>query len=178
MAITTINEVGALTQDIVNQLNDNFASLSSSTAGGTLTDAHLLIGDANDVATDTAVTGDVTIDNAGVTAIGAGKVTNAMLATAIRNPTIGVAAGYKIARVEQALDGSNPTSWATGLTTIVAANVSLKGAAAPGVGTSVLTCNINGTSLDVYAWKVTATGDCTLIASTGTESFYGIAIGT
>lgn len=89
-----------------------------------------------------------------------------------------VAAGYKIARVEMALDGGNPTSWATGLTTIVSATVTLKGTGAPGVGTSVLTANINGTSLDVYAWKVTATDDCTLIASTGTEHFYGIAVGT
>ncbi len=46
------------------------------------------------------------------------------------------------------------------------------------VGTSVITANINGTSVDFYAWKVTATGDCTLIASTGTEHVYCWAIGT
>lgn len=45
-----------------------------------LTSAHLLVGSAGNVATDTAVTGDVTIGNTGVTAIGAGKVVNAMLA--------------------------------------------------------------------------------------------------
>lgn len=90
----------------------------------------------------------------------------------------GVAGGYKVARVEMALDGSNPTSWATGLTTIIAGGATLKGSAAPGVGTSILTAVINGTSLDVYAWKVTSSIDNTLIASTGTETFYGWAIGT
>jgi len=45
----------------------------------TLTSAHLLIGNGSNVATDTAVTGDVTITNAGVTAIGSSKVTSAMI---------------------------------------------------------------------------------------------------
>lgn len=43
-----------------------------------LTDANLLIGNGSNVATVVAVTGDVTISNAGVTAIGALKVTSAM----------------------------------------------------------------------------------------------------
>jgi hypothetical protein len=80
-----------------------------------------------------------------------------------------------------ALDGSNPTPVVTGLTTVVAAMVSLEGTAAPGVGTSVLTIastNYATGALAVYAWKVTATGDCTLVASTGTENFEWVAIGT
>lgn len=92
----------------------------------------------------------------------------------------GVAAGYKIARGVTALDGSNPTPVTTGLTTVVAAVVTLEGTAAPGVGTSVLTIastNYATGALAVYAWKVTATGDCTLIASTGTENFEWIAVG-
>lgn len=93
----------------------------------------------------------------------------------------GVAAGYKVARGVTALDGSNPTPVVTGLATVVAATVSLEGTAAPGVGTSVLTIastDYATGSLAVYAWKVTATGDCTLIASTGTENFEWIAVGT
>lgn len=90
----------------------------------------------------------------------------------------GVAAGYKLARGEATLDGSNPTPVASGLGTIVAAGVSLKSSAAPGVGTSVLTAVISGTTINVYAWKVTANNDATLIASTGTESFYWWAVGT
>jgi len=45
-----------------------------------LTSANLLVGSSGNVATVTAITGDVTISNTGVTAIGASKVTNAMLA--------------------------------------------------------------------------------------------------
>lgn len=92
----------------------------------------------------------------------------------------GVAAGYKLARGETALDGSNPTPVATGLTTIVAAVVTLKGTAAPGVGTSVLTVDFTGTdgTLNVYAWKPTSNADPTLIASTGTETFEWVVIGT
>jgi len=89
-----------------------------------------------------------------------------------------VAAGYKIARGSTALDGSNPTPVTTGLTTIVSATVSLRGTSAPGVGTSVLTTGVSSGTLNVYAWKVTGSGDCTLIASTGTETFDWIAVGT
>lgn len=44
-----------------------------------LPSAEVLVGSAGNVATAVAVTGDVTIDNAGVTAIGAGKVLSSML---------------------------------------------------------------------------------------------------
>lgn len=90
----------------------------------------------------------------------------------------GVAAGYKVARGETALDGGNPTAVATGLATVVSFTATLKGTAAPGVGTSILTADISGATVNVYAWKVTGAGDTTLIASTGTESFYWTAVGT
>lgn len=84
----------------------------------------------------------------------------------------------KFARGEAALDGSNPTAVDTGLTTVVAFVAMLKGTAAPGDNTSVLTAEISGATVNVYAWKNTAGNDPTLVASTGTESFYWIAIGT
>lgn len=90
----------------------------------------------------------------------------------------GVATGYKLARGETALDGSNPTPVVTGLTTIVAFVAILKGSAAPGVGTSVLTATVSSGTASVYAWKPTSDSDPTLIASTGTESFYWVAVGT
>lgn len=96
-------------------------------------------------------------------------------------PLAGVAAGYKLARgTAAALDGSNPTPIATGLTTIVAAAVQLRGTAAPGDNTSVLTTDYTGAdgTLNVYAWKNTGGTDPTLVASTGTETFDWIAIGT
>jgi hypothetical protein len=107
----------------------------------------------------------------------AGTDRTAALATA---PSA-VAAGYKIARgTAAALDGSNPTPIATGLTTIVAAAVQLRGTAAPGDNTSVLTTDYTGAdgTLNVYAWKNTGGTDPTLVASTGTETFDWIAIGT
>lgn len=96
------------------------------------------------------------------------------------NPVIGAASGYKIARGEVALDGSNPTTVATGLTTIVAAVACLKGSSAPGDNTSVLTVDFTGSdgNLDIYGWKNTGGTDPTLVASTGTESVEWIAIGT
>lgn len=47
--------------------------------GTSLTSAHLLVGNASNIATDTAITGDVTISNTGVTTIGVGKVTGSMI---------------------------------------------------------------------------------------------------
>lgn len=92
----------------------------------------------------------------------------------------GVASGYKVARGEGTLDGSNPTTIVTGLATVVSFVATLKGTSAPGVGTSVLTANPNASagSFDVYAWKPTSNADPTLVASTGTEHFYWVAIGT
>jgi len=77
-----------------------------------------------------------------------------------------------------ALDGTNPTPVVTGLTTITSAIVTLRGNAAPGVGTSVLTTGISAGTLSVYAWKPTDATNPTLIASTGTETFDWAAWGT
>jgi hypothetical protein len=55
----------------------NFSSLPALTSGS------IWVGNASNVATALAPTGDVTITNGGVTAIGSGKVTNAMLAGSI-----------------------------------------------------------------------------------------------
>jgi hypothetical protein len=90
----------------------------------------------------------------------------------------GVGAGYRIARGVTALDGGNPTPAATGLTTIVACTTSIVGTASPDVGTSVITVNINGTSIDLYAWKVTNSSTTSLVASTGTENIHWICVGT
>src|SRR5689334_22074964 len=85
----------------------------------------------------------------------------------------GVCDGYKVARGNGTLDGSNPTTIVTGLATVVAFFTQLKGSSAPGDNTSVLTTNPNSTagSIDVYAWKNTSGTDPSLVASTGTETF-------
>lgn len=110
---------------------------------------------------------------------GALKVAGSDRTAALATAPAGVAAGYKIARGETALDGSNPTTVATGLASVIAFVAQLKGTAAPGDNTSVLTANIgSGGDVDVYAWKNTSGTDPTLVASTGTESFYWVAVGT
>jgi len=71
---------------------------------------------------------------------------------------------------EIALDGTNPTAVATGLSSITSCNVNLKLATAPGVGTSNITYSTTAGTLNIYGWKVTSSSDNTLIASTGTET--------
>jgi hypothetical protein len=87
--------------------------------------------------------------------------------------------GMQFAAGEVALDGSNPTTVATGLTALIGAVAVLKGTAAPGDSTSVLTVNFAGTdgNLDIYGWKNTGGTDPTLVASTGTETVEWIAWG-
>ena len=89
--------------------------------------------------------------------------------------------GLRVARGTATLDGSNPTTVATGLNTIVAACVSLKTTTAPGDDPSWLSHNYSGPdgNLDIYAWKNTGGTDPTLVASTNnTATVDWIAIGT
>lgn len=108
----------------------------------------------------------------------AGTDKTTALAAAVTAPVAGVAASYKVARGETALDGSNPTDVATGLTTVVACTAAIKATAAPGVGTSIVTYSWSSATLSLYGWKVTATGDATLVASTGTETIGWVCVGT
>ena len=93
------------------------------------------------------------------------------------------AVGLKLAQGEVTLDGSNPTSITTGLSTIVAAIASLKTAVAPGDDPSWLSVDYGGAvpagRLDVHAWKNTGGTDPTLVASTNNAAVISwIAIGT
>ena len=121
----------------------------------------------------TVIGGEIDIVSGGALKI-AGSDRTAALATA----PAGVAAGYVVARGTIALDGSNPTAITTGLTTVTGFSATLQGSSAPGTGTSVLTHTISSGTVSVYAWKVTAAGDATLIASTGTETISWVAVGT
>lgn len=53
-----------------------------------LASGHIIVGSAGGIGTDVAMSGDIGISNAGVTAIGAGKVTNAMVAPAALDGTV------------------------------------------------------------------------------------------
>lgn len=68
-----------LTVDASNQLLFNGVPIGATSS---LTDGHIYVGNALNQPADVAMTGDITITNTGVTAIGAGKVTNTMIQTA------------------------------------------------------------------------------------------------
>lgn len=97
-------------------------------------------------------------------------------------PIAGVAAGYKIARGEATLDGTNPTPIVTGLATVVACTVTNKSAVTPGDDPVHFTVDYGGGvtagTVNLYAWKNNGT-DPTLVASTDAAAVVSwIAIGT
>ena len=92
------------------------------------------------------------------------------------NIVSGVAASYKIARGETALDGTNPTPVATGLTTIVSCNLTVKIATAPAV--TALTYDTSSGTLNMYAWEPTAADNTALTASSATSTVGWICVGT
>ena len=72
MALTTVSKVGAFTDDVATQINDNFTSLAGTSAGGALTSGHILVGNGSNISTDVAITGVLAITNAGVTTLTGG----------------------------------------------------------------------------------------------------------
>lgn len=89
MSQQILDQQGAFTGESLEKVNDNFTELYGSAPVGSLTSAHLLVGNASNVATDTAITGDVTITNAGVTAIKS--------SVSLTTPVIGAATGTSLA---------------------------------------------------------------------------------
>jgi hypothetical protein len=73
---------------------NTFVALASGTGlSSVLASARIFVGSAGNVATGVAMSGDTTISNTGVVAIGAGKVTKAMLAATVRPSHMIVFAG-------------------------------------------------------------------------------------
>jgi hypothetical protein len=88
---------------------------------------------------------------------------------------------YAIARGSVTLDGSNPSSVTTTLTTITSCVVVDKRSTAPGLDPQMVTTATAAVAgrLDVYAWKATSVTDPTLIASTDADDVIDwICIGT
>lgn len=85
--------------------------------------------------------------------------------------------GEYLERGEVALDASNPTDVTTGLVSITSVALTLKGSAAPGVGTSTLTYTVSAGVLSIFAWKPTSNSNPTLVASTGTETVSWVVTG-
>ncbi len=77
-ATTTATEIG-----FVNGVTSSIQTQLNAKASTTLTNTHILVGNGSNIATDVAMSGNVTISNTGATTIGAGVVTNSMLAGSI-----------------------------------------------------------------------------------------------
>ncbi len=91
----------------------------------------------------------------------------------VTNAAVGVAGAYKIARGVTALDGSNPTPIATGLTTIISCTMSVVRTTALTSGTAEVTPGaISSGSIDAYGWVLAGT------ASSGTENIMWVCVGT
>jgi len=89
------------------EVDTNFTNLNTNKIETALTSANILIGNSSNIATGAAVTGDVTISNAGVTAIGAGVILDA-----------DVNASAAIAGTKIAPDFGSQTIVTTGVVTI------------------------------------------------------------
>lgn len=86
----------ALAVDASNQLTFNGTPLETSA----LTSAHIFVGNASNSATDTAMTGDISITNTGVTTIGAATVTGSKIAaTTITDANIAAAAAIAVTKI-------------------------------------------------------------------------------
>ncbi len=88
MAQLTVRGGGAFLKKNIDDINANFTDLYGSGVAGALTSAHLLVGNSSNVATDRAVTGDVTISNTGVTSI--------KTSVSLTTPVLGAATGTSI----------------------------------------------------------------------------------
>lgn len=82
IAITNTG-VTAISSGVIVNADVNASAAIAYSKLAALTSAHILVGSGSNVATDVAVTGDVTISNAGVTAIGSAKVLVSMLGPAV-----------------------------------------------------------------------------------------------
>lgn len=104
-----------LAKSIVDKINIDIAP--DDPANLALTNAHILVGNGSNVAADVAMSGDVTIGNTGVTAIGASKVTKTMLASGVQPSHMIIKAG------SYTTVGGNATEDVTGLTGVTATDL-------------------------------------------------------
>ena len=117
-----------------------------------LDDANILVGNGSNVATKVAVTGDVTISNAGVTAIGNDKVVTAMILDANVTPAK-LSQPYTLATAQASTSGTSIDftgipSWAKRIT------VMLNGVSTD--GTSIVQIQLGATSFSTSGYKSTA----------------------
>ncbi len=158
-------------------ISGGLVTLSPTSGDDSLTSAHIFVGNASNVATDVAMTGDISITNAGVTAIVAGVIVNADInaAAAIAYSKLATLATGSIwlgnagVPTATALSG-DATVGATGVLTIAnSAITNAKVSASAAIDFSKLAAlnsgNILVGSAGNVATSVTMSGDATIIAS-------------
>jgi len=96
------------------------------------------------------------------------------------NGALGVGTGYKIARGQVTLDGSNPTQASHGLTTVAACTLTNNRTSAMSSGEpTVLTYATAATStLNVYAWYFGATISSVTASTDSTDVISWMCVGT
>ena len=105
--VTSVGNATSIASAVIVNADINSSAAIAFSKLASLTSANILVGSVSNVATSVGVTGDVTITNAGVTAIGSGKVTSTMILdgtilNADVNSTAGITVG-KIALASNAL---------------------------------------------------------------------------
>lgn len=203
MARKVLTDEGVFTRKSKNACNDNFTELYAGTTGGTFA-SPTITGTVAGGATYTApvmttptlgVATATSVNKVAITAPASSAtltIANAKTLTVSNSLTLagtdsttmtfpGASANilsgiglYKVARGVTALDGSNPTPAATGLTTIVAAVATIQRTSAVSSGTAFVTVDFTGSdgTLNLYGWVLAGS------ASSGTENINWIAIGT
>lgn len=162
----------------VQHVNGDWSLDAGSNTGIGLTNGHIFVGNASNIATDVAMSGDITISNLGVTAIGAGVIVNAdvnasaaiafsKLATlASTNILVGSAGGVA---TSVAMTGdvtiSNTGVTAIGTGVIVNADINASAAIDFSKLATLASGNILVGSAGGVATSVAMSGDATIIAS-------------
>lgn len=151
---------------------------AGSNTGIALTNGHILVGNASNIATDVAMSGDITINNAGVTAIAAGVIVNADISAsaaiaysklaALPSAQILVgSAGNVATAVAMSGDISITNAGVTAIVAGVIVNADINAAAAIDFSklATLASGNILVGSVGGVATSVVMSGDATIIAS-------------
>lgn len=148
---------------------DCFKAENKTLTGAAVTTASWVLSSSINAAAYSAV---LTVTDTGITSSPTINATTALQQNGVA-AALGVAANYKIARGSTALDGSNPTTVATGLSTVVSCTGTLLRNSALTSGTAFLTHDTaSGANVDWYGWVIAGT------ASSGTETFEWVCVGT
>ena len=126
----------------------------------TLTSGNIVLGSAANVATSTAVTGDVTISNTGVTAIASGVIVNADInaSAAIEGSKIVAATTSAVGAVQLSDSTSTTSSVLAATPTAVKAAYDLANAALPKAG-GTITGNVDNTATGYFDLPVGTTAE-------------------